>query len=62
MYKKHEFPDLSDDVWRLKNIGRKGKIYDLLKEEQVETVEKFLVRLLRDSEQLKKVIVFFSFL
>nr|GMD35667.1 calmodulin-binding protein 60 A-like [Ipomoea batatas] len=56
LYKKHEFPDLSDDVWRLKNIGRKGKIYDLLKEEQVETVEKFLVRLLRDSEQLKKIL------
>nr|GMC69820.1 calmodulin-binding protein 60 A-like [Ipomoea batatas] len=56
LYKKHEFPDLSDDVWRLKNIDRKGKIYDRLKEEQVETVEKFLVRLLRDSEQLKKIL------
>ncbi|XP_019197277.1 PREDICTED: calmodulin-binding protein 60 A-like isoform X2 [Ipomoea nil] len=56
LYKKHEFPDLSDDVWQLKNIDRKGKIYDRLKEKQVETVEKFLVRLLRDSEQLKEIL------
>ncbi|XP_031105395.1 calmodulin-binding protein 60 A-like isoform X1 [Ipomoea triloba] len=56
LYKKHEFPDLSDDVWRLKNIDRKGKIYDRLKREQVETVEKFLVRLLSDSEHLKEIL------
>lgn len=55
---KHDPPYLCDDVWRLKNISRVGKVYDRLKEQEVETVEDFLVRLLRDSEQLKSVIVF----
>ncbi|KAK4362391.1 hypothetical protein RND71_017632 [Anisodus tanguticus] len=52
LYKdKHDPPSLSDGVHRLKNIGRGSKYR--LEVENVNTVEDFLIMLLKDRERLK---------
>ncbi|KAM3380963.1 calmodulin-binding protein 60 A isoform X2 [Capsicum annuum] len=51
---KHDPPSLSDGVQRLKNIGRGSK--HRLHDENVGTVEDFLVLLLKDRERLKCVL------
>ncbi|KAJ8553817.1 hypothetical protein K7X08_024495 [Anisodus acutangulus] len=55
LYKeKHDPPSLSDGVHRLKNIGRGSKYR--LEVENVNTVEDFLIMLLKDRERLKCVL------
>ncbi|KAK4350444.1 hypothetical protein RND71_029757 [Anisodus tanguticus] len=55
LYKeKHDPPSLSDGVHRLKNIGRGSKYR--LEVENVNTVEDFLIMLLKDCERLKCVL------
>lgn len=51
---KHHPPCLSDEIWRLDNIGRRGSILNRLKNLNVDTVEDFLIQLLKDSEGLKQ--------
>ncbi|XP_060204777.1 calmodulin-binding protein 60 A-like [Lycium barbarum] len=51
---KHDPPSLSDGVQRLKNIGRGSKYR--LRDENVNTVEDFLILLLKDRERLKCVL------
>lgn len=43
LYKKHYPPALSDDVWRLEKIGKDGAYHKRLIENQIKTVEDFLV-------------------
>ncbi|CAN4086145.1 unnamed protein product [Withania somnifera] len=53
-YEKHDPPSLVDGVQRLKNIGRRSK--NRLQDKNVDTVEDFLILLLKDREQLKCVL------
>ncbi|KAL1566225.1 calmodulin-binding protein 60 A-like isoform X1 [Salvia divinorum] len=55
-FKKHENPSLSDDVSRLVWIRRGGKIDKRLHDNKIDTVEDFLIRLLRDPQSLKSIV------
>ncbi|KAI3454544.1 hypothetical protein Pfo_011207 [Paulownia fortunei] len=55
-YKKHETPSLSDEVSRLINIRKGGKIDKRLQDIKICTVEDFLIRLLIDPEGLKSIV------
>ncbi|KAK4437168.1 Calmodulin-binding protein 60 D [Sesamum alatum] len=55
-YKKHETPSLSDEVSRLVNIRKGGKIEKRLQDNKIYTVEDFLIRLLIDPGGLKSVV------
>nr|KYP71284.1 hypothetical protein KK1_010535 [Cajanus cajan] len=43
-YKKHERPSLDDEVWRLKNIAKEGKIHRQLSENGIKNVKDLLRR------------------
>ncbi|KAL3512930.1 hypothetical protein ACH5RR_025647 [Cinchona calisaya] len=51
---KHQFPSASDEVWRLKNISKGGRIYERLASEEVNTVGDFNTLHLKDPEKLKR--------
>ncbi|KAL2465293.1 calmodulin-binding protein 60 A [Abeliophyllum distichum] len=53
-YRKHDVPSLSDEVWRLQNIRKGGKVEERLRDAKVCTVEDFLIKLLKDPQELKK--------
>ncbi|KAL0440849.1 UNVERIFIED_CONTAM: hypothetical protein Sradi_0023800 [Sesamum radiatum] len=55
-YKKHETPSLSDEVSRLVNIRKGGKINKRLQDKKIYTVEDFLIRLLIDPEGLRTIV------
>lgn len=55
---KHRPPCLCDEVWRLDNIGKGGSIHNRLKNLSFDTVEDFLIQLLKDSDGLKQVFCF----
>ncbi|KAL2243991.1 UNVERIFIED_CONTAM: Calmodulin-binding protein 60 C, partial [Sesamum indicum] len=55
-YKKHETPSLSDEVSRLVNIRKGGKINKRLQDNKIYTVEDFLIRLLIDPEELRSIV------
>ncbi|XP_051123124.1 calmodulin-binding protein 60 A-like isoform X2 [Andrographis paniculata] len=55
-YKKHEIPALTDEVYRLVNIHKDGKIAERLRDEKIKTVEDFLIRHLFDPQGLKNVV------
>ncbi|KAG6386156.1 hypothetical protein SASPL_155047 [Salvia splendens] len=54
-FKKHRNPSLSDQVSRLVFIRRGGKINERLQDNNIYTVEDFLIRLLIDPQSLKSV-------
>ncbi|KAL2482556.1 calmodulin-binding protein 60 A [Forsythia ovata] len=53
-YRKHDIPSLSDEVWRLQNIRKGGKVEERLQDAKVCTVEDFLIQLLKDPQELKR--------
>ncbi|KAL2465294.1 calmodulin-binding protein 60 A [Abeliophyllum distichum] len=53
-YRKHDIPSLSDEVWRLQNIRKGGKVEERLRDAKVSTVEDFLIQLLKDPQELKR--------
>ncbi|PIN26421.1 hypothetical protein CDL12_00836 [Handroanthus impetiginosus] len=55
-YIKHETPYLSDEVFRLKNIRKGGKIEKRLHDHNIRTVENFLIQHLIDPEGLKTIV------
>ncbi|KZV39683.1 hypothetical protein F511_22708 [Dorcoceras hygrometricum] len=54
-YMKKEIPALVDGLWVLKNIQRGGKIVERLQNKEIDTIEKFLIQLLINPQQLKNV-------
>ncbi|KAK7284416.1 hypothetical protein RJT34_19162 [Clitoria ternatea] len=54
-YEKHYPPSLNDEVWRLENIGRKGKLHEQLKELGITTVQKLLQKNTTDQASLKNI-------
>ncbi|KAL8465313.1 hypothetical protein ACS0TY_034715 [Phlomoides rotata] len=54
--KKHENPSLSDEVSRLHNIAKGGKIYKRLQSNGINTVEHFLIWLLINRDELKNIV------
>jgi hypothetical protein len=57
VYKKHYPPSLTDNVWRLKNIGKEGPIDKRLESEGIKNVLDFLKLNTIDPEKLRKVSV-----
>ncbi|XP_047968223.1 calmodulin-binding protein 60 C-like isoform X2 [Salvia hispanica] len=55
-FKKHKNPSLSDQVSRLVFIRRGGKINERLQDNNIYTVEEFLIRLLIDPQSLKSIV------
>ena len=55
MYKKHYPPFLTDNIWRLKNIGKDGPIDKRLESEGIRNVQDFLKLNTIDPEKLKAV-------
>lgn len=55
VYVKKYPPTLSDEIWRINKIGKKGVFHDRLKKENIESVEDFLKLLVMEPERLKKV-------
>ncbi|KAG6412224.1 hypothetical protein SASPL_124896 [Salvia splendens] len=55
-FKKHKNPSLSDEVSRLVFIRRGGKINGRLQDNNIHTVEDFLIRLLIDPQSLKSIV------
>jgi hypothetical protein len=55
VYKKHYPPILSDNIWRLKNIGKDGPIDKRLESEGVKNVQDFLKLNSMDPDKLKNV-------
>lgn len=55
VYVKKYPPTLSDKIWRINKIGKKGAFRDRLKEGNIESVEDFLKLLVMEPERLKKV-------
>ncbi|PIN25952.1 hypothetical protein CDL12_01288 [Handroanthus impetiginosus] len=55
-YTKHETPSLSDEVFRLKNIRKGGRIEKRLQDHKICTVENFLIQRLIDPEGLKTIL------
>ncbi|KAL2482554.1 calmodulin-binding protein 60 A [Forsythia ovata] len=53
-YINHKIPSLSDEVWRLQNIRKGGKVEERLRDAKVCTVEDFLIQLLKDPQELKR--------
>lgn len=56
MYDKHYPPSLSDELWRLDNIGKDGAPCKRLNDETIMTVRDFLFLHNTDPQRLKKVI------
>jgi hypothetical protein len=55
VYKKHYPPILTDNIWRLKNIGKDGPIDKRLESEGVKNVQEFLKLNTMDPDKLKNV-------
>lgn len=55
VYKKHYPPSLTDNIWRLKNIGKDGPIDKRLESEGIRNVQDFLKLNTIDPERLKAV-------
>jgi hypothetical protein len=55
VYKKHYPPILTDNIWRLKNIGKDGPIDKRLESEGVKNVQDFLKLNTMDPDKLKNV-------
>ncbi|KAL3512929.1 hypothetical protein ACH5RR_025646 [Cinchona calisaya] len=56
-YKKLPLPSLTDEVWRLKNIGRNGAFHRRLSMEGVKTVKDFLTLYFVDQTKLRKILM-----
>ncbi|KAH6807599.1 hypothetical protein C2S51_028707 [Perilla frutescens var. frutescens] len=56
LYKNHDPPSLSSEVWRLKEIGRAGKPRGRLEEEKIKTVQDLLFWLSVNREGLQKIL------
>lgn len=56
MYKKNFPPRLTDEIWRLKNIGKEGPIHKRLESEEIKNVQDFLKLHTFNPEKLKRVI------
>lgn len=56
LYKKHYPPLLTDNIWRLKNIGKDGPIDKRLESEGVKTVQDFLKLDTIDPDKLKNLV------
>ncbi|XP_057465914.1 calmodulin-binding protein 60 A-like isoform X2 [Actinidia eriantha] len=54
--KKHDFPSLSDEVWRLKNISRCGQCKKRLHKKNIKTVKDFLKKFFLDREGLQDIL------
>ncbi|MBA0819305.1 hypothetical protein Gohar_021404 [Gossypium harknessii] len=59
LYKKHYPPALNDEVWRLEKIGKDGSFHKKLNQAGIFTVEDFLILVVRDSQRLRNVRIFF---
>jgi hypothetical protein len=55
VYKKHYPPLLTDNIWRLKNIGKDGPIDKRLESEGIRNVQEFLKLNITDPEKLRTV-------
>lgn len=55
VYKKHYPPALTDNIWRLKNIGKDGPIDKRLESEGIRNVQDFLKLNTIDPEKLRAV-------
>ncbi|XXG51635.1 hypothetical protein AAC387_Pa03g0161 [Persea americana] len=55
-YKKHDQPALNDEVWRLKNIAKKGAFYEKLKNAGILKVEDCVWKLGTDPQGLRKIL------
>ncbi|KAF7805067.1 calmodulin-binding protein 60 G-like [Senna tora] len=53
-YKKHDYPSLDDEIWRLKKIAKDGKIHKQLLSYQVKTVKDLLRLYVTDPFSLQK--------
>lgn len=56
LYVKNHPPSLSDEVWRLEKIGRKGAFRKRLSGENITTVKDFLKLLIMNPQRLKKIL------
>uniref|UniRef100_A0ACD5WQH7 Uncharacterized protein n=1 Tax=Avena sativa TaxID=4498 RepID=A0ACD5WQH7_AVESA len=56
LYKKHYPPTLTDNIWRLKNIGKDGPIDKRLESEGVKNVQDFLRLNTMDPDKLKNLV------
>lgn len=59
VYKKHYPPILTDNIWRLKNIGKDGPIDKRLESEGIKNVQDFLKLHTIDPDKLKNVSIIF---
>lgn len=55
MYEKHYPPLLTDNIWRLKNIGKDGPIDKRLESEGIRNVQEFLTLNTIDPAKLRAV-------
>ncbi|KAJ9559856.1 hypothetical protein OSB04_005016 [Centaurea solstitialis] len=55
MYKNHDIPDLHDEVWRLRMIGRRGPVANSLAQDKIKTVGDFIVRLFLNRQCLVEI-------
>ncbi|XP_073002759.1 calmodulin-binding protein 60 C-like isoform X2 [Typha latifolia] len=55
-YMKHYPPSPSDDVWRLMNISKGGKIHKRLEEARIQTVDDFLNLSISNRHRLRKIL------
>jgi len=62
-YKKHHPPSLNDDVWRLEQIAKDGKIHDRLSLHGIHTVQDLLRLYTTNPSSLLEVkkLLFFSY-
>ncbi|XP_051128554.1 calmodulin-binding protein 60 D-like [Andrographis paniculata] len=56
LYKKHYPPALDDEVWRLEKIGKDGSFHKRLNQAGINTVEDFLRYVIRDPQELRKIL------
>ncbi|XP_027126518.1 calmodulin-binding protein 60 A [Coffea arabica] len=54
LYKKHDPPMLSDEVWRLQKIGKEGRLHKRLQEAKIYSVKEFLISLNLDPRSLQQ--------
>lgn len=55
VYKKHDCPALTDEIWRLKNIGKDGKFCKKLIKKGIKTVQQYLQLLVTNPDELRSV-------
>ncbi|XP_073272927.1 calmodulin-binding protein 60 A-like isoform X2 [Primulina huaijiensis] len=56
LYKKHHPPSLVDEVWRLENIGKDGAFHRRLSNENVNSVQDFLILHFSDPTKLRNIL------